>query len=82
MKISKKYIKYLYTGIKLGIAGFALVAFGLPLWYLIFWLKKNNKTIKIFPKFEVVQVVNSLDSNLPVAKEAIRISKEILTKLK
>jgi len=77
-----KYLSMFYTVVKILIAILLLIAFCVPIYLAVQWCKKNNKIIKIYPKFEIVDVVNEKEIDIDSAKEAVRISKEILQKIK
>jgi hypothetical protein len=72
----------LYIAVKVVLVIIVLVACSIPIFYAIKWFSKNNKSIKIYPKFEIVEITNKQEMDIDTIKEAIRISKEILQKVK
>ena len=77
-----KYINILYVAVKIILVVAVLTICAIPIYYIINWLAKNNKVVKIHPKFEIVEVTNKKEIDINTTKEAIRISKEILEKIK
>lgn len=67
--------------ILLGI-GLLFIVCAIPLVFFLFYLRGKNKTIKIIPKFEVIDIVDSSDTDLTVLEDAVEIGKDVLKKVK
>ena len=71
-----------YVFLKIIIVLVVLLLFCIPIFYFLRYLNKNKKTIKIQPKFEIVAVENKIETNVQTTEEAIRLTKELLSKVK
>lgn len=77
-----KYLTILYTAIKIIIVITLCILISIPFYYFLQYINKQKKTIKIYPKFEIVKIENKETVDIETTKEALRIGKEILKKVK
>lgn len=71
-----------YIFIKILIVIVVLLLFSIPIFYFLKYLNKNKKTIKITPNFQIVSIENKVETDVQTSKEAIRLTKELLDKVK
>ena len=62
--------------------GLLFIICGIPFVFFLFYLRGKNKTIKIIPKFEVIDIEDSSDVDLTVLEDAVEIGKDVLKKVK
>lgn len=49
---------------------------------ILYTLLSRKKTIQLYPELKIVDIKNEVDVDTAVAKEGIKIAKQILTKIK
>lgn len=64
------------------IAILIIIAFVVPYILLYFYLKKQNKTLTIYPKFEIKSISNQNQIDQNALESGIRVCQEILKKAK
>lgn len=72
----------IYKILKLTLLLFLCVVILIPFIIFILYLWRNNKTLKIHPKFEIIEAENNFVYNEQETRDSVRIGREILEKLK
>jgi hypothetical protein len=77
-----RFLSNIYVFVKIFMIIVICILLCIPCYYIIKLCKDKKKQIKIFPKFEIIEITNEKDINIETTSEIIRLGQEMLQRAK